>query len=203
MIEDASCVVLVGGESRRMGTDKALVELGGARLVERVLDVVMPLFSDVMIGAHKETGHVESLRPGVRVVTDFLEGRGPALGVASALSAAKSDWLFVISCDVPRLSGELVKTLAGMRSGVEAVIPVVDGRSQTMCAFYSSKCLTPLTERVKEGRRSIDGFLKDTELPVRYVSEDELLDADPDLLSFMDVDTPEELEKARALFKES
>ena len=121
--------------------------------------------------------------PGVRVVTDFLPGRGPALGLASALAvvAEKSDWLFVVSCDVPSLSGELVELLAGMREGVDVVVPDIGGRLQTMCAFYSRACLAPLTERINAGRRGIGGFLKDTELSVRYVNEGELTCVDPEL----------------------
>ena len=103
---------------------------------------------------------------------------------------------------MPSLSGELVELLAGMREGVDVVVPDIGGRLQTMCAFYSRACLAPLTERINAGRRGIGGFLKDTELSVRYVNEGELTCVDPELLSFMDLDTPEELEKARGFFKE-
>ena len=202
MIGEATCVVLVGGQSRRMGSDKASSTACGVSLLERVLDVVVPLFDEVLIGAHEEGLYGDKVRRGARVVIDSLPGRGPALGVSKALGEAKNPWVFVVSCDVPLLRPALVERLATFREGSDAVVPEAGGRAQTMCAFYSKNCLALLTRRIEEGRRGLTAFLKEPSLSVRFVTEAELKGADPALYSFMDVDTPGELERMEALIKE-
>ncbi len=199
MIDDIACVVLIGGESRRMGEDKASLDLAGKALVERVLDVVRPLFSEIYIGAHEESTLGKAY--GLPVIVDTLPGRGPALGVCAALDKASAEKVFIVSCDLPMLSGRVIEYLATLTEGFDAVVPMVEGRIQTTCAIYSRACLAPLEERVsstEKGGRSLARFLEETEgLKVRYVTEDELKSIENGVGSFADVDTPQDLEEAR------
>ncbi len=199
MIEGISCVVLVGGESRRMGVDKASLDLSGKAMVERVLYVVRPLFKDIYIGAHEESSLGEAY--GLPVIIDTLPGRGPALGVCAALEEAGTEWVFIVSCDLPMLSAGVIEFLATLTEGVDAVVPLIEGRAQTTCAIYSRACLVPLAERVAsgdKGSRSLTRFLEETEgLRVRYVTEVELTEIDSCVESFIDIDTPEDLEEAK------
>lgn len=192
--------MLVGGESRRMGKDKASLDLAGKEMVERVIEVVRPLFRELYIGAHEDASLGEAY--GLPVIIDSLPGRGPALGVCAALEEATEEWVFIVSCDMPMLSATLIEYLATLTEGVDAVVPFIGGkggRAQTTCAFYSRACLVPLSERIAsgdKGARSLTRFLSETEgLRVRYVSEVELNEIDPSTDSFIDVDTPEELEE--------
>ncbi len=199
LIRGVSCVILAGGESRRMGTNKALVEIKGKALVERVLERVGPLFEEVMISAHGDEGYSY---PGTKILKDTLEGRGPAVGVSAALQAASNDWVFIVACDQPLVSAALIRKLAALavNGTSDAVVPRAGGRVQTMCALYKKTCLAPLEERVKRGRRGLVRFLEDTPaLEVRYVGEEELAEADPKLTSFIDVDTKEDLTRAEEL----
>jgi molybdopterin-guanine dinucleotide biosynthesis protein A len=197
MIKGVACVVLVGGESRRMGEDKASVDLAGKALVERVLDVVLPLFAEIYIGAHEDSVLGDAY--GLPTVIDTLPGRGPALGVCAALDKAKEEKVFVVSCDLPMLNGEVVEYLAAQVEGFDAVAARIGGRVQTTCAIYSRACLAPLEERLSTGgkqARSLARFLEETEgLKVRYVDEDELSMLDHGVESFIDVDTPEDLQE--------
>jgi molybdopterin-guanine dinucleotide biosynthesis protein A len=199
MIEGVACVVLVGGESRRMGEDKARVDLAGKAMVERVLDVVRPLFKELYIGAHEDGLLCDAY--GLPTVIDTLPGRGPVLGVCAALDKAREERVFVVSCDLPMLSAQVIEYLATQVEGVDAVVPMIGGRAQTTCAIYSRACLAPLEERLssnEKGARSLNRFLEKTEgLKVRYVTEDELSKIDNDLESFVDVDTPQELLEAK------
>jgi molybdopterin-guanine dinucleotide biosynthesis protein A len=199
MIDFIACVVLVGGESKRMGTDKASLVLDGTTLVERVIEVVRPIFKKVYIGAHEDSSSGEAY--GLPVIVDTLPGRGPVLGVCAALEEAKEEWVFIVSCDLPMLSSKLIEFLATKTEGVDAVVPLIDGRAQTTCALYSRACLHPLSELVgsgEKGSRSLTRFLEETEgLRVRYVSEEELSKIDTDMESFADVDTPDDLEEAK------
>lgn len=194
-VNDSGCVILAGGESRRMGRNKAEAELVGRTLVERVAVTVRPLFDERYLSLNPDGEQITV--DGFTVLKDTLPGRGPALGVCSALEASKKDWVFVVGCDHPFLKEAVVRYLSELRTGHDAVVPVVRGRTQTICAFYKKTCLAPLKERIGRGERGLMKFLKDPAgLSVRYVSEASLLQADRELVSFIDVDTEEDLKKA-------
>lgn len=202
-ITDASCVILVGGESRRMnGLDKAQRKLNGKTLLRRVFESVEESFDDIMVSAHKADYLTELDGKDVRIITDTLPGRGPALGISQALSEAKNDWILALACDQPMVDSKVIDYLAGLRDDTDdtydAVVPVSGGELQTLFAFYKRTCLRPLKARLdrKDARRSLKGFVENTEdLNVRYVKEEELKEIDNDLKSFMDIDTPEELSR--------
>jgi molybdopterin-guanine dinucleotide biosynthesis protein A len=181
-----------------MGTNKASVELNGKAMLERVLERLGGIFTEVIISAH---GDERYSYPGIPVVTDALKGRGPAVGLCSALAVASNPWVFIVACDQPLVSPELARKLAGMREGFDCVVPRAGGKVQTTCAMYNRTCLHPLTERVKKGSRGLVSFLRETPLRVRYVEDGELRTADPELKSFIDVDTPEDVGKAEKIIK--
>ena len=184
-----------------MGRNKAEAELVGTTLVERVAATVAPLFGELMLSLNPEGTEISV--DGFTALKDTLPGRGPALGICSALGASKNDWLFAVGCDHPFLSATLVRYLSELRSGHDAVVPVVGGRAQTLCAFYKKTCLGPLTERIERGERGLTRFLKETkDLSIRYVEEASLLQADKELTSFIDVDTEEDLRKAEGIAHE-
>jgi molybdopterin-guanine dinucleotide biosynthesis protein A len=198
LIEGVTCVILVGGESRRMGSSKARTELAGKAMLERVIAQVRPLFEEVIISTHKE--HFSF--PGIKVVKDALPGRGPAIGLCSTLTKAQNPWVFVIGCDQPLVQPKLVQRLAALREGYDCVVPKVGGRVQSLCALYKKRCFLYLTERILRGERGLVSFLEETAgLRIRYVEEGELREADPELKSFMDVDTREELKEAEKILK--
>jgi molybdopterin-guanine dinucleotide biosynthesis protein A len=196
LIEGVSCVILAGGESRRMGTNKAHTELAGEAMLKRVLARVRHIFPEVIISTHDEPFSF----PGIPVIKDAITGRGPAVGLCTTLARARNPWVFLIGCDQPLVRPELIRYLAGLRDGYDTVVPEVSGRVQTLCALYKKSCLAPLTERITKGERGLAAFLRKTEgLRVRYVGEMELREADPGLKSFMDVDTREDLDEAEKI----
>jgi molybdopterin-guanine dinucleotide biosynthesis protein A len=203
IISNVSCVILVGGESRRIGSDKARVVLGGKKLFSHVFEKLSPLFSDIMIGAHDSEYPIEELGDikDARLITDRasnLDKRGPALGLCAALAEARNQWIFMTACDHPFIEPALVEYLATLRDDVDCVVPIIAGKFQPLFALYAKTCLDALNERVttatnKKGRSLYD-FLKETKgLRVRYVTEAEIEKIDPELKSFIDIDTNEEL----------
>ncbi|MBI5561099.1 MAG: molybdenum cofactor guanylyltransferase [Deltaproteobacteria bacterium] len=220
LIRGVSCAILVGGESKRIGKDKAGVEFLGKTLFMRVFDVASLIFKDIMVSAHTPDHPMGKPIPGLtskgltakgltakklRLIPDTLPGRGPALGVCSALKNSRNPWVFVLACDMPMVSKRLIRHISGLRKGYDCVAPVAGHQVQTLFALYKKTCLEPLARRVKEGRRGIEGFLKESkDLRVRYVTERELKETDPDFKkSFMDVDTIKELKKAESMFEKT
>ena len=195
-IQGVSCVVLTGGESKRMGADKAYVQLAGRTLIERVLTTVTPLFDDVMISGRDKTVKIN----GTRFVKDRHTGRGPAIGLCAAMQEARHPYLFVIACDMPFVLPRLIKFLASNPDGYDVVMPMCGGRPEPLCALYSKACLKALAGRVENGERGLVSFIENTPgLKVRRISEQELWKIDPDLRSFVDIDSSDALAEAERM----
>lgn len=182
-------LLLTGGASRRMGTDKALIEVDGKRLVDRVAAVLAAVADPVI-----EVGPGWSGLPAVR---EDPPGSGPlaALGAgAAALREAGHDGPFlVLAVDMPRVGVELLRFLAG-RAGTATAVPRAGGHPQPMCARYGPDVLAAVDERLAAGGRSLRDLLETLagEGLVTWVEEEEWgLVAGPD--AFSDVDTPEDL----------
>jgi len=196
LIQGVSCVILAGGESKRMGSDKARVKLAGLTLIERVLATVNPLFDDVMISGRDNAVEIG----GTRFVKDRHTGRGPIIGLCAALQEARHPYLFVIACDMPFVTPQLIESLALNPDGYDVVVPMRDGRPEPLCALYSTACINVLVGRVENGQRGLVSFIENRpEFKVRRISEQESRKIDPALQSFMDIDSTEVLAEAERM----
>ena len=190
MIEDCTAIILAGGDSQRMGRDKASLLLGERTLLERVAWAMQQAFPCVIVS-------VRQPRPEINLpqVCDEPDVAGPLAGVIAALAKVKTPWTFIVACDMPFVEPALVELLAEFRSGYQAVVPVVQGHQQTLAAFYASSALGAMHAHLASGgKNSLRAILG--QLRVRYVDESELLAADPGLRSFFDLDTPQDVAAA-------
>lgn len=190
MIEDCTALILAGGDSRRMGRDKATLVLDGKTLLERVTATMQQIFPKVIVS-------VRQLRSGVDApqVCDELPGNGPLAGLISGLAQADTPWVFAVACDMPFVTQAVVERLAAFRSGHQAVVPMVGGHPQPLAAFYATSTLDAMRASFATGDKSMRRVLDKFE--VRYVSEAELHTADPQLRSFIDLDTPQDYQAAQ------
>lgn len=190
MIEDCTALILAGGDSRRMGQDKAALVLDGKTLLAHVTGTMQQVFSRVIVS-------VRQLRGGVDVpqVCDEVEASGPLAGLIAGLAQAETPWVFAVACDMPFVTPAVVQYLASLRSGHQVVVPIVDGHPQPLAAFYATSALEAMRASLASGDKSLRGMLK--KLDVRYVEEAELRECDPQLRSFFDLDTPQDFEAAK------
>lgn len=187
-IENCTAVILTGGESKRMGSDKAATELQGKTLLRHVIEKIEPLFSELMISVHELRTDLKQ-----KQIIDDSEGRGPMVGIKRALEEAKTDWVFVIACDMPFVSTALIQQLANKRESFDAVVPYVHDRPQPLFGFYSKTCLAKMEARMKQGQRSMIRLL--AELDTYMLSEKQVKLIDPELRSLMSLDTEEDVNK--------
>jgi molybdopterin-guanine dinucleotide biosynthesis protein A len=193
MISDCTAVILTGGDSRRMGQDKASLLLGERSLLQHVVSIVQPLFSDVIVSVRQPRAEIT-----LPQVCDDINHRGPLAGLAAGLQNSKTSWVFAVACDVPFIEHAVIDRLACFRDGYQAVVPMVRGYPQPLVAFYAVSCVDSLLECLTgDGKRSLRELLD--KLQVRYVSEDELMLAESALRNFFDLDTPEDVEIAMKL----
>ncbi len=188
-IKDATAVVLAGGESSRFGRDKSTTSIMEQTLTERVLKTVSPLFETTLIGVRKTPHPLETLvnHP---FITDRVNIKGPLAGIYTALETIKTTWLFAIACDMPLVRKEVILYLAEKRNSNHCVIPVARGRPQTLCAFYNKNALLePMKRYIKDGGRNLKNFLNSYRINICYIREKELSEIDPELTTFIDIDT--------------
>ena len=193
MIDDCLAVIMAGGDSRRMGRDKASLVLGEQTLLQRVADAMRAVFPQVVVSVR--TPRAEIALP---QVCDAHADAGPLAGLCAGLDYAAQNgqpWIFAVATDMPFLRPVLIETLAKYRSGVDAVVPMVDGHPQPLAAFYSINALPAVRALFAgDGKRSLRAALE--RLQVVYVHAADLIAADPGLDSFVDLDTPEDLGRA-------
>jgi len=186
-----SCIVLAGGQSHRLGTDKAFLQIGGQVLIEGILEKMVRVGDEVIIvtNSPQEYGYLEA-----RLVGDVYPGKGSLGGIYSGLRAAHSDYSLVVACDMPFLNLKLLRYMILLSPGHDVVIPRVGGMTEPLHAIYSKKCLQPIERLLSAGGFKIIDFFH--EVRVRYVEEQEIKLFDPQCLSFFNINTPEDLEKA-------
>lgn len=199
-------VVLAGGRSTRMGRPKASLEWHGSTLLHRVTGIVARAVEGPVIVVRAPDQELPALPPGVRVVEDAAEGRGPLQGLAAGLAAAatdKAETAYVSSTDVPLLHPAFVRAVirAVNSEDVDVALPVVHGFRHPLAAAYRTS-LVPAIEGLIAEDRMRPAFLFERSR-VRELAEEDLLrdrelaDADPELLSVLNLNEPDEYERAR------
>ncbi len=188
-------LILCGGGSRRMGTDKAALPCGDETLLERIVRLVCEVLDEVWLVA-REGQVLPFAGRELPVARDPAEGLGPLAGVTAGLRAIEAERAFVISCDSPLLQPPLVSHLLSLAQGHTAAIPRIEGHLVPTTAVYS-KALLPAAEALL-ARGELRPRMLVEEPGVRIVSEDELRMVDPELLSLRDCDTPDDYRKLLA-----
>ena len=195
---DVSGVVLAGGQSRRLGRDKALEPLGGQPLIRRVIQRVAEVSSEIIVVvADQKMGDTLPLETASRLTLDLYPGKGSLGGIYSCISAAAADWSFVVACDMPFINPTLLSYMLSLRGTADAVVPLVEGRLEPTHGLYSKACLPYIEERLIAKDLKISRFLD--QVRVNYLREEEISMIDPQHLSFFNVNTAEDLGMARAM----
>ena len=184
-------VLLAGGNSSRMGRNKALMTLAGQRLVDRALTVLRGLFDDLLMVTNTPDLYADL---GVRMVPDLVAGKGALGGIHSAIYHADTPHCLVVACDMPFLNAGVLRYLVEQREGHDVVVPTVHGRPQPLHAVYGKACLQPIARRLQTDRLNVVSFFPDVR--VREVTVEELRGFDPEGLSFRNLNTPEEFADA-------
>jgi len=176
------------------GRPKALLELGGRRIIDRVAHVVRQVADDLLIVTNTPELYASL---GLPMVPDVFPDHGSLGGIYSGLQAASGDAAFTVACDMPFLMPEVARLVTARAGEADVVVPRVGEQWETLHACYAKACLAPIETRLRAGRLKIIGFYD--EVRVLSISASEVARyRSPDVV-FMNVNTPEELEAARVL----
>ncbi len=186
-IKGITGVILAGGESRRMGCDKSLLPIDGARFIDHIHRRMSTLFDEVIIVTNS---------PGLyqdvpcRKVPDIYFAKGSLAGIHSGLCHAQSKRIFVVACDMPLLKADLIRTICESADAGDVVIPRTADGFQPLHALYHKRCIPAMEEILDEGKRRIVAFFP--KVQVHAVEEAHLSHLDPQGLSFRNINTPQE-----------
>ena len=196
MWKDVTCIILAGGASRRMGRDKAFIQIEGIRLLDYVYRKCRELFSEIIIVTNQPQQFVDYQTP---VVPDEIPGIGSIGGLYTGLRRASNYYSFCVACDMPFLNPELIALIIEKRRNNDVIIPRTRAGLEPLHALYSKRCIEPLKKYIEKGDLKISNIL--AEVKVRYCNEEEIKKVDPSLLSFMNVNTKKELFKIQQMVK--
>jgi molybdopterin-guanine dinucleotide biosynthesis protein A len=185
-----SAAIMAGGKSKRMGQDKAWIELDGEPLIARVASVLAAVADVVIIVANDPK--YDSL--GLQVVRDRYPTGGALGGIATGVGAATHDTVLVAACDMPFLSPEVWRLILGHSGEADVVIPKIGGEYETLHALYTRACIPHMARAIAENRLRVISFFEQVRLLA--IEEPELRAVDPTLRAFTNVNTPEELASA-------
>lgn len=185
-------VILAGGESSRMGSDKAFLSLLGARLIDRVYISLATLFPELLIVTNNPQ-HYSDIP--CRKVADLYPGHGALAGIHSGLVHAASERVFVVACDMPFVSPVVVRYLCSFAAQGDMVLPYSSGGHEPLHAVYAKTCLPAIEQVLKKGQRRVGAFFD--QVKVIKIFPDEITRFGSLEKCFYNINTPEDYYRLR------
>ena len=190
-------ILLAGGESKRFnGAQKSDLIVGQSRIIDRLMTVFRTLFTEIIIVSNQPDTFLEW---DALIVTDIYQERSSLTGLHTGLFYTQTEHAFITACDAPFLNRDLVTLLCGYRDHrTDVIIPKTKLGYEPLCAIYSRRILQPVQNALDRNKLKISGLFG--KLTVKEIPESVLRKLDPDLISFYNINTPEDLESANRKF---
>ena len=188
-----TCAILAGGQSKRMGRDKATVEINRKALINLIYDKAKEVFHDIIIisNNHKIIEGIEA-----PIMPDIIPVRSPSVGIASALTYADTPYVFILACDMPFISVEALRYMVNEVNGEDIIIPRTKGGLEPLHAIYNRSCMAPLFRLIEQNRLKIMDVLP--YVRVRELGQEPCFIKDGASV-FTNINTMNDLEMAEAL----
>lgn len=188
-------VILCGGESSRMGQNKAFIEIQGKRIIDRTVNLFGELFDEVLLVTNSPLDYLDL---NVRIVTDLIPKKGSLGGIYTGLFFSTSPQAFFVGCDMPFLETKVIRLFLDLSEEADIVVFRAEQRWEPLHAVYSRKCIKPIERLMTQGDLKIIKAYKG--MKVREVTKSELEQVDPEMYSLMNINTPEDLKKIVSAF---
>jgi molybdenum cofactor guanylyltransferase len=183
-------IILAGGMNRRMeGRNKALLSVGDQSIVNRQIDLLGELFEQVILVTNQP---LEFVAWECLIVSDLLPVRSSLSGIHAGLYYSRFSHAFITACDMPFLKKEMVQLLIqNLEPKWDVIVPVTKEGYQPLCAVYSQRCLKIIEDQAGKGDLKISKLY--SKIKVKRIDEESLRQIDPDLVSFFNINTQEDL----------
>ncbi len=186
-------IILAGGKNSRMGCKKAFIKVNEMQIIDIILSVFKEVFSEIIIVTNtpKDFEYTK-----VRLVKDIVADKGAIGGLYTGIKEAEFKQCFVTACDMPYIHLQLIKYIIQIKE-YDVVVPKIDNKFEPLFAVYSKNCLNSIEQNLTENKlRITDIFSK---VKVKEIYEDEIRLYDNQLLSLINLNTPEELNSVKHL----
>ena len=189
-------VILSGGlNSRFDGENKAFMSVGGRRIIDRLLDVFSDLFEEIILVTNRPQ---HFLKWDLTIVTDIIDLRSSLTGIHTGLFYTKNPYAFFSACDTPFLKKEMVEILIEqIEPKIDIIMPETSAGFEPLCAIYSKRCLKPAEDHLMADKVKIQWAFRSSR--IKHIAENQLRPADPELRSFFNINTPQDLVRAEEL----
>ncbi len=141
------CVVLAGGQSRRMGRNKALLPIKGEPMIQRVIETCQKLSNNIVVVSNDPNTYPFIKQ---KIISDRYPNKGPLAGLESAMYHSDDEWFILAPCDSPSLSHEVFKHLLTESSGSDIVVPVFNGKEQPLHGLYHRTCYETIKSQLEQ-----------------------------------------------------
>jgi len=198
MRHQCSGVILAGGLNTRFsGAKKALEKIGGKTILSYTYDLFRKLFEEIILITNDP---IDYLSFDVKIATDIYPVRSSLTGIHAGLSIASNRYVFFSACDTPFLKKELVElVLDGIDKKTDIVLPETGKGLEPLCAVYSKQCLTSMEQSLENEKLKIQLAIRNHR--IKHIPEELLRKKDPELVSFYNINSPEDLEKAEQMIQ--
>jgi len=191
-------IVLAGGRSTRLGKGKARELVGGESLLQRVLSSLASFSNEIiLVTAQGQDEVMDSSYSQLKKIHDLLPDEGSLGGIYSGLTVSTSFHNLLVGCDMPFLNVPLLRYLLELSPTFDAVVPKIGDNLEPLHAIYSKNCIDPIRHLLERGEHKVNSLFP--QVKVRYVEGEELNRFDPQHMSFFNVNTQEDLDRARQL----
>jgi molybdopterin-guanine dinucleotide biosynthesis protein A len=186
-----AAIVLAGGQSSRMGSvNKPFLHFRGKTMIAYLIDRLKLVFSDVIIAAKEKDPYINY---GVKIAIDSFEHQGPLSGMHAGLELSPDQNNFIVGCDMPFLNLELVEYMLD-QSISDILVPRIGENFEPLHSIYSKSCIPEIERAIREDIYKITGFWSN--LDMRYIEEAEIKKFDPELYSFLNINTKKDYKRA-------
>ena len=191
--ESFTGIILAGGENKRFaGNDKAFIPIGPQQMIDPVYHIMRELFNEVIVITNRP-GHY--LNRDLQIAADILRVRSSLTGIHAGLFYAATPYAFISACDTPFVKKSMIEMLLDATDEkVDVTVPQTAAGLEPLCAVYSQRCLEPIRRLFSKNQLQIKRFFD--KVRVRHIPESALRKVDPELISFFNINTPEDLEAA-------
>ncbi len=197
-VEHFSVAILAGGQSQRMKRNKALMHLGGAPVLQWVINAVKDLAAELFL----VTNTPETYKSfNVSMTSDIIPGKAALGGIYTAIAQARHDWVLVLACDMPLLNPTVITFLTEYLIDVDVVSPLIANYPETLHTFYHKNCLSAIEKRIKADRLKVIGFFE--EVKVHYVSKQALRTVTSDFNFLTNLNTPDDFRRIEGIIEKS
>ena len=196
MTTSCAGIILSGGlNSRMQGRNKAYLEVGDLQFLDRVTHTLRKSFDEILLVTKDPSAYPQKE---IRIITDVLAVQSPLSGIHAGLSNMEADYAFCIGCDTPFLKKGVVEILVNeIKPGTDVVVPYSETYFQPLCAVYSKRCAALIEAQLNEGDLKVDNLFAAAK--IKTIPYETFQKVDKDLISFFNVNSPEDLQYAEQL----